>query len=211
MRVKKIHDITLEITPSMPVYPNNPSPEIAFLRKVPEASSTLSLISLGSHTGTHVDSLMHVKAGGEGVEKIPLDAMAGECRVLGLTHCKQVTRQDLEKHGIQRNEIILLKTDNANHGYEKFREDFSHVTVDGAQFLAEKKVKTVGVDYLSVQKFHSGNQIVHSTLLEAGITIFEGLDLRKVKPGKYFFTGLPLRIPGIDGCPARAVLLEKGD
>lgn len=210
MKVKKIHDITLEIAPSMVAYPNNPSPQISFLRKFPEASSTLSQIVLGSHTGTHADSLLHVKQGGWGVEKIPLENLVGECRVLDLTHCKQVTRQDLEKFDLKKNEIILLKTDNANHGYEKFREDFAHLTVDGAQFLAEKKVKTIGVDYLSVQKFHSGNQIVHSTLLEAGVTIFEGLDLRKIAPGKYFFAGLPLKISGIDGCPARAVLVEFG-
>ena len=208
MKIKKIHDITLEINPSAIVYPNNPSPEIKFLRKVPEASSTLSLISLGSHTATHADSLMHVKAGATGIESLPINSFVGECRVLDLAHCRQVTKTELEKHEIRKGEIILLKTDNANHGYEKFREDFAHITLDGAQYLAEKKVKTVGVDYLSVQKFHSGNQLVHLALLEAGITIFEGLDLRKISAGKYFFVGLPLKISGVDGSPARAVLIE---
>ena len=208
MKIRKIHDITLEIFPGMVVYPNNPSPEISFLRKVPQASSTLSKITLGSHTGTHVDSLLHVKENASGLEKLPLEGMAGECRVLDLTHCKQVTRSELEKHECKKREIILLKTDNANHSYEKFREDFAHITVDGAQYLAERKVRTVGVDYVSIQKFHSGNQVVHSTLMEAGVTIFEGLDLRKIRPGKYFFVGLPLKISGIDGAPARAVLLE---
>ncbi len=208
MKLGNIHDITLEISPAMVVYPNNPSPEIFLLRKVPQASSALSKILLGSHTGTHIDSLAHVKEGGSGLEKIPLEAMVGECRVLDLTHCKQVNREELEKHALKKGEIILLKTDNANHGYEKFREDFAHITVDGAQYLAEKKVRTVGVDYLSVQKFHSGNQTVHLALMEAGITVFEGLDLRAIKPGKYFFAGLPLKISGIDGAPARVVLIE---
>ena len=208
MKAKKIHDITLEIKADSIVYPNNPVPEISFLRKVPEASSTLSKIVLGSHTGTHVDSLLHVKENGAALEKLPLESFAGECRVLDLAHCKQVTKDELEKHSIQKNEIILLKTDNSNHSYDKFREDFAHITVDGAQYLAGKKVRTVGVDYLSVQKFHSGNQTVHLALMEAGITVFEGLDLRKIKPGKYFFVGLPLKISGIDGAPCRAILLE---
>lgn len=208
MKLKKIHDITLEIKPEMIVYPNNPAPEISFLRKVPKASSTLSRIVLGSHTGTHADALLHVEENSSGLDKIPLEAMAGECRVLAMEDVQFVSKQELEKHDLKKGEIILLKTSNSKHGYEKFREDFAHITVDGAQCLAEKKVKTVGVDYLSVQKFHSGNQTVHSTLMEAGITIFEGLDLRGVKPGKYFFAGLPLKISGIDGAPARAVLIE---
>lgn len=208
MKLKKIHDITLEISPQMLTYPNNPSPQISFLRKVPEASSTLSQISLGSHTGTHVDSLMHVKQNSPGTETIPLESLVGECRVLDLKQCRRVTKSDLEKHGVEKGEIVLLKTDNANHNYLGFREDFAHLTLDGAQHLVERKIKTIGVDYLSVQKFHSGNQLVHSALLEAGITVFEGLDLRKIRPGKYFFAGLPLKIKGIDGCPARALLFE---
>jgi len=207
MKISKIHDISMQVTPDTIVYPNNPIPEVSVIRKVPQASSTLSQIVLGSHTATHADSLAHVKENAPTTETLPLPSLVGECRVLDLTHARQVSKEELKKHAPKQGEILLLKTDNANHAYEKFREDFAHVTLNGAQYLAEKKVKTLGVDYLSVQKFHSGNQLVHLTLLQAGITVFEGLDLRKIRPGTYFFAGLPLKIAA-DGAPARAVLIE---
>ena len=47
-------------------------------------------------------------------------------------------------------------------------------------------------------------------LLEAGVVILEGLDLREIEPGGYELICLPLRIPGADGAPARAALWPIG-
>lgn len=100
---------------------------------------------------------------------------------------------------------MLLKTENSLKGYDRFREDYAHLTADGAAYLAQLQVKTVGVDYLSVEPFDSGMK-VHQTLVPA-LTVFEGLDLRAVSAGKYIFVGLPLRIKA-DGAPARAILIS---
>jgi arylformamidase len=63
------------------------------------------------------------------------------------------------------------------------------------------------VDYLSIEQFHSGHHRTHRTLLERGIVILEGLMLTEPPPGDYELRCLPLRLAGLDGAPARAVLM----
>ncbi len=211
MRVKKIIDVSLPISASMLTYPGNAPPKLEFVRRI-AGKSILSALSLGSHTGTHVDARLHVRhdATGDTVDKLPLAAFAGECRVIDLTKIagNAIKEADLQRHDIKKDEIVLFKTQNSLRGYGKFREDYVHLDESAAKFLAKKKIRTLGVDYLSVQKFNAGNYRVHEALLDAGIVIFEGLDLSKVGSGTYFFIGLPLNIVGAEGAPARVLLLE---
>jgi arylformamidase len=65
------------------------------------------------------------------------------------------------------------------------------------------------VDYLSVEQFHSGHHRTHRTLLSHDVVIVEGLDLSEPPPGVYELRCLPLRLAGLDGAPARAVLLAS--
>jgi Predicted metal-dependent hydrolase len=65
----------------------------------------------------------------------------------------------------------------------------------------------VGIDYLSIEQFHSGHHRTHRTLLERSVVILEGLDLSVPPPGVYQLICLPLRLQGCDGAPARAVLI----
>ncbi|MDO8486049.1 MAG: hypothetical protein Q7S35_13995, partial [Candidatus Limnocylindrales bacterium] len=62
-----------------------------------------------------------------------------------------------------------------------------------------------GADYLSIAPFDEPTP-THVALLEAGVVIVEGLDLRGVEPGAYELICLPLLIPGSDGGPARAAI-----
>lgn len=208
--MSKIIDITREIFTGMPVYTGNPQVKIEEIAKMPESSTNLSLITMGSHTGTHVDAPKHIKNNGKGVNKIRLESCYGNCKVLDLSKKKEsVTEKDLKKYKLKKGEIVLLKTKNSKMQFKKFDSKYVYLSLDAAKYLREKKVKAVGIDYLSVQKYHSGNQKVHKTLLENNIIVFEGLNLKNVKKGKYFFVGLPLKIRNCDGSPARCILLKK--
>ena len=211
MKPKRIIDISLPISGSMLVYPGNAAPKLEWVRRIPK-KSILSAISMGSHTGTHVDARMHVRHGAkkDTVDKLPLNAFVGECRVLDLTKVRgnAIGAKDLRKHKLIKDEIILLKTKNSLRGYRKFTFDYVYLDESGAEYCANSKIRTIGIDYLSVQKPNSGNYRVHELLLDNKITIFEGLDLSKVKAGGYFFAGLPLNVVGAEGAPARCVLAE---
>jgi arylformamidase len=68
-------------------------------------------------------------------------------------------------------------------------------------------IKTLGVDYLSIDGFHAQGAPVHHRLLK-DVFVVEGLDLSGVEAGDYLFVALPLKIAGADGAPARAVLID---
>ena len=68
---------------------------------------------------------------------------------------------------------------------------------------------TVGVDYLSIGGWDKDGVEVHQVMLGAGIWVIEGLNLAKIKPGRYDLICLPLKIEGSDGAPARALLRPR--
>jgi arylformamidase len=204
-----IIDISMKIDEGMIYYPGNPQPEIEKYRERPEDSTTESRICFGSHTGTHVDAPQHVIEDGATVDELELENFYGEASVLDLTDCKEkVSRKDLEDKDID-SDIVLLKTDNSNHGYEEFREDFTYLALNGVKYLIENDVKTVGIDYLSLVEFDGGDKAVKAhELANKEMNVIEGLDLRDVEPGSYIFSGMPLKIEA-DGAPLRAALIEK--
>lgn len=195
------------ITEDMIVYPGNPNPVIQRYSSIPENKTNESLISIGSHTGTHADAKMHIQENGEGAASLPLNSFYGRCRVIDLTAVeKEIHRKDLENKPITRGDIILLKTRNSEQSSKQFRSDYTHVKIDAATYLIEKGVKTLGFDYLSVKKFEDDDE-VHCILI-SNLTLFEGLNLAGVDEGEYIFLGLPLRI-NCDGAPARIILVEE--
>ncbi|UCG84252.1 MAG: cyclase family protein, partial [Dehalococcoidia bacterium] len=109
---------------------------------------------------------------------------------------------------IRHGERILFKTRNSSRVWKTpgFVEDFVFVSKEGAQFLAQRGVGLIGVDYLSVGGYKRNGHETHITLLEKGVWIIEGLDLSQVVPGKYDLICLPMKIDRGEGAPARAVL-----
>ncbi len=135
--------------------------------------------------------------------------MVGEARVLDLRGRAAIDRAALADHGVARGEILLFKTDNSRLWTQPgFQEGFTYLTVDAAELLVERDVKTIGLDYLSIEKFGSRSFDVHKLLLGRGVLIIEGLDLGDVPAGRYLLACLPLKLQGVDGAPARAVLMQ---
>ena len=205
---KSMYDITLPLSEKLLTYPRNPNfriKRISFLSK--GDSSNLSEFTCGTHSGTHIDAPFHIKDGAETIDKIPNESFFGRARVFDLTRVKkEINKKDLENFEINENEIILCKTRNGDLSYEKFNPDFVGLDNSAAEFLLSKKVKAIGVDYISIKRNGEKNK-VHNILLENGIIIYEGLFLKEVPVGSYNFVGLPMKIIGADGAPARAFLM----
>jgi arylformamidase len=209
--VRRIIDISTPVVTGGLVYPGNPEISVVPQQSIAEgASANVSNITLGSHTATHVDAARHFFDDGQPVDELPLDRLVGRATVLEFADdvmqigAKELTGQSLD--GARR---VLLKTRNsALLELPEFTRDYTFLAPDGAELLAEKGVELVGIDYLSIEQFRSGHHRTHRTLLERGIVIVEGLQLGGVAPGVYDFICLPLRLAGMDGAPARAVLME---
>jgi arylformamidase len=134
--------------------------------------------------------------------------MVGRARVIEILDTESIKREELLQHRIRRGECILFQTSNSSYVWQTddFIEDFVFISDDAALFLAERGVRLVGVDYLSVGSFKRGGSYVHRTLLSGGVWIIEGLNLSGVKQGKYDLICLPLKLDDCDGAPARAIL-----
>jgi arylformamidase len=171
-------------------------------------TANLSVISMGAHSGTHVDAPVHFIRQGIGVDRMPLDTMVGRARVVEIKDTESIKPDELLRHRIRRGERILFKTRNSPRVWQtdEFIEDFVFISDDAARFLVERGVRMVGVDYLSVGSFKHGGSYVHKTLLGGGVWVIEGLDLSHVNSGKYDLICLPLRLVQGDGAPARAIV-----
>jgi arylformamidase len=189
-------------------WPDNPPIELARTMDVARGDpATVSHLSLGVHSGTHVDAPVHFLAGGAGVDAIPLDHLLGEARVVEVSDGPSISAAQLRAVDPRPGERLLFKTRNSARGWQtdRFLSDFVHLSLEAAALLAECRVRTVGIDYLSVAGMHEGPP-THLALLKHGICIIEGLDLSAVEPGRYELICLPLRLAGADGAPARALL-----
>lgn len=165
-------------------------------------------LTMGAHSGTHVDAPLHVLEGTKSVDRSPASSMIGACRVLDMTHVSDVVRvTDLEMLDIREGERIVLKTRNSVRGFKEWYDDFVALDGDAAEWLAAKKVLLLGIDGLSIKQRGIADNRAHTALLEKGIVVVEGLSLGKVTPGSYDLVVLPLRVIDGDGAPARAVLL----
>ena len=127
LRVKqmlKFYDISLLIQEKMIVYPGNPSPKISQYSSIPTNVTNESLICIGSHTGSHVDSKRHIQNSTEGAAALPLDSFYGKAKVFDLTNVEsEIHKKDLEKYKIEKDDIILLKTKNSRK-YNQFTTEF---------------------------------------------------------------------------------------
>jgi arylformamidase len=209
-RFERVWDVSVADRPDMHFYPGDPTLEQTQIRAIARGdAANLTHLTMGAHTGTHVDAPAHFIDGAPTLEQIPLDRFVGPAQVLDLRGHPAIDAQALRGHAIHDGGIVLCLTDNSKRWARPgFQKDFTYLTRDAAEYLLERKVKTIGMDYLSIEQFGSQTFEVHKLLLGAGVLVIEGLDLRAITPGEYFLSCLPLKLEGVDGAPARAVLMR---
>ena len=210
----KIFDISLTISPDLPVWPGDPKIELELVESINVgASVNVSRLCTGVHIGTHVDAPHHFMNDGRTVEQLPLDVLTGPCFVTQLPDgVEAITAEVLDGLGLPADITrILFGTSNSQfwvRGENEFQEGFVAITKDGAGWLVQRGVKLVGVDYLSVAPYLD-SVTTHRKFLGAGVVVIEGLDLSVVPIGFYELYCLPLKLLGSDGAPARAILIQQ--
>jgi arylformamidase len=203
-------DVSVPIRGGMLHWPGNPEIVVTQTEDLRRGDvATVSAMSLGVHTGTHVDAPSHFIIDGSGVDAIGLDRLIGPARVLDMGDVARIQPADLERRDIRAGDRVLFKTRNSRYWKEEdFRPDYTSLTPEAARWLVERGVRTVGIDYLSVGAKDLGPE-THQPLFAAGIGVIEGLDLSRVDPGLYDLICLPIRLEGLDGAPARVVLRKS--
>jgi len=206
----KIYDVTLAVSPAMPVWPGDPPVTLKMVKRIEDgAKDNLSHLAGSVHIGTHVDAPLHFIAGGGDIPSLSLDALIGPATVVALPDADAITAGDLARLNLPRTvKRLLFKTRNSTLSRDTFHQDFVALALDAAQWIVERGIRLVGVDYMSVERF-GGDGSVHRALLGAGVVAVEGLDLRDVPPGDYMLYCLPMKLAGSEGAPARVILTAE--
>ena len=202
-------DISVPISDGMVRWPGDPPVRIYRLQDMDKGDDcTVSEVSMSVHTATHMDAPSHFTKLKTGIDKMPLSAVVGNTRVIEVNDPESIKVAEIRPHRIRNGERILFKTRNSKCKWDKkpFDEKFVFISTEAAKYLVDRKVQTVGVDYLSIGGFGANINEVHQIILKARIWVIEGLDLSQVEPGKYEMICLPIKIENCEGAPARALL-----
>lgn len=208
----RIWDVSVPVTPELPIWPGDPPIVLERYMAISKGDeANVSRMAGSVHIGTHVDAPVHFVEGGAAVEELPLDVLIGPAVVAELLGMDAITPDCLEALALPPDTArLLFKTSNSQlwaGSHHEFYSDYVALTPQAAEWVVRKGIRLLGVDYLSVQRFTDAEPLTHRLLLEAGVVIVEGLDLREVPPGCYQLICLPIKLVGSDGAPARAVLI----
>ncbi len=191
----KIYDISRELF-STPVYPGDPVPAVQeFLSTAKGSACNLSVLTMGTHNGTHMDAPWHFIPDGKQIHQLKPQQCVGECVLIELQG--DVTVPILKEQLPDACEKLLIRGD-------------IHITTEAAQYLGASQVHLLGVEGCTTGNEENG-VAVHQALLGSGMVILENLDLSAVRAGTYLLSAMPLNIAGLDGSPCRPVLMEQAE
>jgi len=192
-----------------PAFPGDPPfASVPAARRAQGAPFDLSILTFGSHAGTHVDPPAHFFANGASVDRLDLATLNGPSLVVQIPGTPESIGPEALTRIPAGTERLLLQTANSARWAHRleFFPDFVGLSADGARFLRTRGVRLVGIDALSIERGLGPEFPAHRELLGHGVPIVEGLLLDGVEPGAYRLHCLPLRIRDGDGGPARVAL-----
>jgi len=211
----KIHDISLTVSEKTVTWDGT---EQGFSKRwtarIGQAGEVcnLSVLTEGTHTGTHLDAPLHFIAEGKSIEALDINILVGPAQVIEIFGRDQITAADLDGAGLTPGtERVLLKTDNTRLKRKDdpaFHKDYVGLAPSGARWLVSHGVRLVGIDYLSIGPYGPVNTETHTIVLGAGMVVVETLVLDEIAPGHYTLIVLPPKFQGLEGCPCRALLIE---
>ncbi|MFZ0038311.1 MAG: cyclase family protein [Candidatus Acidiferrales bacterium] len=204
-----IHDISLPLHTASPRWPGKSPLTLQLIRSLSRGDACTSRsFGMDIHLGTHIDAPAHFIRDGDTIDRVPLATMVGPCRVIEFTGPpgSEIPADIVAR---QRAERVLFKTQNSEMlSRTTFEPHFVSLSEALAYVLVRERLRLVGIDYFSVDRFESPNSAVHHILLQAGVLILEGINLSGIEPGDYQLLALPLNIVGAEGSPVRAVLVK---
>ena len=216
----KAIDLTHELHNGMPIYPGDPSPSFVSYATLEKNGVNLTKLTLGSHTGTHIDAPRHFIPDGIGVDRIPPNKLVGEAYVCDMSSKpigSGITDLDLQKNlegKLAKDDIVICYTGCSEHWGEKsVSSKYTYLTGNAAEYLVSKKVRAVGIDFLSVEKFRAPDPIAHKTLLGNGIFIIESLSraTKQFVGKRILMICMPIKLQNGDGAPSRIIGVPIGE
>lgn len=204
------YDVSIELSSNTAVYSGDPNIEVENIFDISKGDKfNLSKLTITTHSGTHIDAPKHFFSDGYGIEEISMEKLIGKVKVFEILNCDKIERKHLEKFIIESGDRIFFKTSNYDKvTHKNFYNKFVYLTLEAAEYLVDKNINTVGIDYFSIESFDDDEFKVHKLLLKNNIIIVEGINLKDVPEGEYELYALPIKIKNSDGAPARVILYK---
>ncbi len=203
----KFIDISLPIYNKTLVHPSEDFLNISPNRTFEKDGVRTSKITIGSHTGTHIDPPSHFQKNGKSADQVDLKKCIGTCQVTEIDEDVKLIEKEHIIDKIISNRVIF-KTKNSKLLNKSYTKDITSLGISGTEYLIDHGIVLIGIDYTGIEASGSPGHPVHTRLLEKEVVIVEGLNLVGVKPGEYELIVLPLKLKDLDGSPARAILIQ---
>lgn len=205
---KKIIDLTHTVNEKMTVYPGTPAPVIKDYSTVEKEGFAELLLTMVTHTGTHIDAPCHIIKGAKKLSDFALNNFIGNAIVMDCEGRKEISLELLKsrENDIDQAEFVLFRSGWNRRWHEKdYFEQFPVLTTEAAKWLSEFRLKAVGFDYVSVDAMDNTGMSNHKIFLSKEIMIIENLtNLDQLPESGFVFYAIPLKIEGADGSPVRA-------
>jgi len=208
----RVIDVSVALERPLPAWPGSSGHRTHRTMSIADGDpANVTQLEMDVHAGTHVESSLHFLADGEPLSAVPLAELVGPAQVIAVDG-PAVTPATLEAAGIGAETTrLLIKTANSARWHApdaSFDPGYVALTAEAAHWLVEHRLRLVGIDYLSVQRFEDSPE-THRILMRAGIVIVEGLDLTDADAGIYDLVCLPLRLSEAEAAPARVILIDR--
>ena len=203
----KAIDLTYTVEEGMPVYPGTEPPKIIEATTVAVEGFAEKLLTLFSHTGTHMDAPAHMLKDGSCLDDMDVTTFMGKAVLVDVNN-RVVDVEDLIpfKSALDEGDYLILRTGWSRFwGTDDYFGPFPVLSEEAARWVSERKLKGIGVDAISVDPVDSTTLPNHLILLGAGMVIVENLTNLEQLPQSFTLLCLPLKIGHADGAPIRAV------
>lgn len=211
----KVIDLTHTISVDMPVYPGTERPKLEVTSTYEKTGFKETLLTMYSHTGTHMDSPAHLFANRTTLDSFSAEQFLGKGLVINcsdLQEGERITMRyiDCVKEKADEAEFILFYTGWDNKwGTSSYFGQYPYITEEIAEYLINSKKKGVGLDVIGIDPISDTTLTIHRKIFsETDIVIIENLTrLGEIGNELFTFCALPLKLENSDGAPIRAIAI----
>lgn len=213
----RIIDLTQLIAPEMPVYPGTEPPRLLPANTYEESGFRETLLTLFSHTGTHMDAPAHLFPHRTTLDAFPASQFVGSALVLDCTDVPEggvigMERIEAVRQKADLAQFLLIRTGwDARWGTDAYFGNYPVISHEVANYLIASGKKGIGLDVIGVDPIADEGLTLHKLLFaQREIVVIENL-CRLEACGEELFTfcALPLKYRNADGAPVRAVALVE--
>jgi len=199
-----IIDLSLQLSEQLPVIEGDPETKVRKVASIQEDGFCMTLLSSGTHTGTHIDAPSHMISDGKSLIDFDISKFKARGRLIVVDDLK-FSIDRVKETDIKNGDIVLFYTGLDKKISEKktYFEEYPQIPEDVAQHLVDKEVGMVGMDMLAPD--HYPDFPIHKLLLSNDILIIENLtNLGELKDRDFTVTALPLKVD-TEASPARVI------